>query len=106
MVSEEGQKWNHNSKLTLASPGLQSSTVLRDCKEWIMHCSNWDGWKSNKSLAVDMHVKYTLHKYIKTYKLYSKLSISKLSQIRGGEKKKFTLHILPEDPFIVMHFCT
>lgn len=65
-VSEEEQKWKHKSKLTLASPGLQSNTVLRDCKEWIMHCSNWDGWKSNELLVVDKHIKYTLHKYIKT----------------------------------------
>lgn len=55
-VSEE-QKWKYKSKLTLASPGLQSNTVLRDCKEWIMHCSNWDGWKSNELLAVDKHIK-------------------------------------------------
>lgn len=60
-VSEEEQKWKHKSKLTLASPGLQSNTVLSDCKERIMHCSNWDGWKSNK-LVVDKHIKYTLHK--------------------------------------------
>lgn len=53
-----------------------------------MHCSNWDGWKSNELLAVDKHVKYTLHKYIETYKVYSKLFIYKLSQMRGGRGKK------------------
>lgn len=50
-----------------------------------MHCSNCDGWKSNELL--DKHMKYTLHNYIKTYKVYSKLFIFKLSQIWSGGKK-------------------
>lgn len=54
---DEGlQKWGpragvSSGRLTLASPGLLSRTPLSDCREWTMHCSNWQGCRGEKATS-------------------------------------------------------
>ena len=67
-------------KLTLASPGLQSTTPFNDCRECTMLCSNWYGWKKENLLFMELKAieSSSLWSYRKEQNLTRSLNVVRL----------------------------